>query len=104
VQYQPGHCSHPYGGEAPAAAPAPEAAPAAPNQAQAPASASTAKKAPAAAAKKNVSAVPEGGSGKAPTDIGDKDANPVLPILALGGLATGLVLIAWRRRQQLTQS
>jgi|GEM_PF-4365541 len=96
----PGHeDDHDTDGEAPAAAPAPEAAPAAPNQAQAPASASTAKKAPAAAAKKNVSAVPEGGSGKAPTAIGDKDANPVLPIGAAIGLVGGIGLVAWRRKQ-----
>ncbi|HPG37441.1 MAG TPA: hypothetical protein PK865_01455 [Candidatus Saccharibacteria bacterium] len=97
----PGHeDDHDTDGEAPAAAPAPEAAPAAPNQAQAPASASTAKKAPAPAqAKKNVSAVPEGGSGKAPTAIGDKDANPVLPVGAAIGLVGGIVLVAWRRKQ-----
>ena len=88
--------------EAPATSSAPEAAPAAPNKAQAPASASTAKKAPTAA-KKNVAAVPQGGSGKAPTAIGDKDANPVLPVGAAIGLVGGIVLVAWRR-QQLTQS
>lgn len=96
----PGH--HDTDEEAPATSSAPEAAPAAPNKA--PASASTAKKAPATSGKKNVAAVPESGSGKAPTAIGDKDANPVLPIGAVLGLATGLGLIAWRRRQQLTQS
>ena len=97
----PGHeDDHDTDGEAPAAAPAPEAAPAAPNQAQAPASASTAKKAPAPAqAKKNVAAVPASGSGKAPTAIGDKDANPVLPIGAAIGLVGGIVLVAWRRKQ-----
>ena len=91
--------------EAPATSSAPEAAPAAPNQAQAPASASTAKKAPAATTRKNVGAVPEGGSGKALLAIDGQDrVNPILPIGAGLGLATGLVLIAWRRRQQLTQS
>ena len=31
--------------------------------------------------------------------IGDKDANPVLPVGATIGLVGGIVLVAWRRKQ-----
>ena len=89
--------------EAPATSSAPEAAPAAPNSAQAPAAPnnSTTKKAPAPAqAKKNVSAVPEGGSGKALLAIDGQDGvSPILPIGAAIGLVGGIVLVAWRRKQ-----
>jgi len=86
--------------EAPATSSAPEAAPAAPNQAQAPASASTAKKAPAATTRKNVGAVPEGGSGKALLAIDGQDGvSPILPIGAAIGLVGGIGLVAWRRKQ-----